>query len=150
MQADVDDVNVIHLEACATGIGGAGEEPKDESVEAIGRVPIGSHLLLVGLAILGSRLAVLVDKPEEEIDKNDVRFAEATLLEGRANLCRHCLEKGVGEGGVHRDDVRSCLFITGMRGPHHRAIVIVGACGEVGHVWYFGWEGHVGIRVCLR
>jgi hypothetical protein len=79
-QADVDEVDIIHLDIRATGVGGAGEEPKDENVEAIGRVPIGSHSLSVGLAILGSCLAVLVDEPEEEIDKNDVRFAKGVAV----------------------------------------------------------------------
>ncbi len=81
-EANVDDVDVIHHEARAAGVHSSGEEAEDEGIEPVGGVPIGGHALLVCLAILGHRLTVLVDEPEEEVDKDDIRFAKVPLLEG--------------------------------------------------------------------
>ena len=41
---------------------------------------------MVGLAIFGHCFAILVDEPEEEVDKYYVGFMEALLLEGRVHL----------------------------------------------------------------
>ncbi len=69
-----------------TGVRRSGEEAENEGIKSVGEVPIGGHALLVCLAILGCRLTVLVDKPEEEVDKDNDRLAEAPLLEGSAHL----------------------------------------------------------------
>ncbi len=86
-EANVDDVNVVHPEACAAGVRSSGEEAEDESIKPAGRVPIGGHALPVHLAIVGCCLTILVDEPEEEVKKKgDIRLAEAPLLEGSFHL----------------------------------------------------------------
>jgi hypothetical protein len=46
----------------------------------------GGHALPVCLAILGRCLTVLVDKPEEEVDKDNIGLTEALLLGGSVHL----------------------------------------------------------------
>ena len=79
-QANVNNVNVVHFEACAAGVRSSGEEAEDEGIKPVSRVPIGGHALPVCLAILGRRLTVLVDEPEEEVNEDNIRLAEAPLL----------------------------------------------------------------------
>ncbi len=85
-EANVNNVNVIHPEARAAGIRSSGEEAEDEGIEPVGGVPISGHALPVCLAILGHHLTVLVDEPEEEVNKDNIRFAKTLLLEGSAHL----------------------------------------------------------------
>ncbi len=149
MQANVDDVDVVHLVAGTAGIGGAGEEAKDEGIKAISGVLIGSHALPVCLTILGGCLAILFDEPEEKVDKYDVWFAEAALLEGGMHLHRHCFKEYVGKGGVYCYNVGPCLFSARVRCPDRGAVVLVRASGEVGYIGSLGWEGRKGIGVSL-
>ncbi len=86
MKANVDEVDVFLPVACAAGIRSSREEVEDESIEPVGGVPIGSHALPVCLATLGCRLTLQVDKPEEEVDKDDIRLAKAPLLEQSMHL----------------------------------------------------------------
>ncbi len=81
-EANVDNVNVVHPEARASGIRSSGEEVEDEGIEPVCGVPIGGHALPVSLTILGRRLTILVDKPEEEVNKDSIRLAKMPLLEG--------------------------------------------------------------------
>ncbi len=74
-EAIVDDVDVVHPEARAAGVRSSGEEAEDEGIESIGRVPIDGHALPVGLAILGQCLTILVDKPEEEVGKDNIALS---------------------------------------------------------------------------
>ncbi len=85
-EANVNCVDIIHPVALAAGIRSFNEEVEDEGIEPIGGVPIGGHALPVGLAILGRHLTVLVDKPGEEVDKDNIRLSKAPLLEGSAHL----------------------------------------------------------------
>ncbi len=85
-EANVDDVNIVHPEARAAGVRSSGEEAEDEGIKPISGVPISSHALLVCITILGHCLTVLVDKPEEEVDNDDIRLAKAPLLEGSTPL----------------------------------------------------------------
>jgi hypothetical protein len=85
-EANVNNVNVIPFGSCAAGVHSSGEEAKDEGIKPIGRVPIGGHALPVCLAILGHCLTILVDKPEEEVNKDNIKLAEVPLLEGSAQL----------------------------------------------------------------
>ncbi len=86
VEANVDNVDVVHLDACAAGVRSSGEEAEDEGIEPFSGMPIGSHVLPVCLAILSCCLTILVDKPEEEVDKEDIRLAEAPPLEGSTHL----------------------------------------------------------------
>ncbi len=85
-EANVNNVNIVHPEARAAGVRSSGEEAEDEGIEPIGGVSIGGHALPICLAILGCRLTVLVDEPEEEVNKYDIRLAKVPLLEGSAHL----------------------------------------------------------------
>jgi hypothetical protein len=85
-EANVNDVDIVHPETRAAGICSSGEEAEDEGIEPVGGVPIGSHELPVCLAILSHCLTVLVDKSEEEFDKNNIKLAKAPLFEGSAHL----------------------------------------------------------------
>ncbi len=85
-EANVDDVNIVHPEARASGVHGTGEEAEDKGIKPVGGVPIGSHALPVCLAILGCRLTILVDKPEEEVNKDNIGLPEAPLLGGSVHL----------------------------------------------------------------
>jgi hypothetical protein len=113
-------------------------------------VPIGSHALPVCLAILGCHLTILVDEPEEEVDKDDIRLAKAPLLEGNAHLGQHGLKEDVGEGNVHCYNVCLGLLVSRVHHVDHGATVVADARGVVGHVGYLGWEGHKGVRVHFR
>jgi hypothetical protein len=149
-EANVDDVDIIHLAAGTAGVGGAGEKAKDEGIKPVSGVPVGGHALAVCLAVLGCCFAILFHESEEEVHKNNVWLAEAALLEEGAHLGRHRLEEDIGKGGVHCDNVCSCLFVTCMRCLHRCVVVVVNACGEVGYVGYLRREGHEGIGVCFR
>jgi hypothetical protein len=149
-EANVNDVDVIHVESCVAGVRSSGEEVEDEGIQPIGGVPIGGRVLPVCLAILGCCLTVLVDEPEEEVDEDDIRLAEALLLEGSAHLGRHGLKEDIGKGSVHRNDVCLHLLVSCVCRTDHGATVIVNVRGVVGHVGYLGQEGHegVGVRFC--
>ncbi len=85
-EANVDDVEVVHPVAHTAGIHSPSEEAEDEGINPFGGVPIGNHVLQVCLAIFGCCLTVLVDKPEEEVDKDSIRLAKVPLLERSAHL----------------------------------------------------------------
>jgi hypothetical protein len=85
-EANVNDVDVVYPEARAAGVRSSSEEAEDESIKLVGRLPIGGHALSICLAIFGHRLTVLVDKPEEEVDKDNIRLMKVPLLEGSAHL----------------------------------------------------------------
>jgi hypothetical protein len=85
-EANANNVNIVHPEARAPGMRSSGEEAEDEGIKPVGGVPIGSHALPVCLAILGRRLTILIDKPEEEVNKNDIRLAKVPLLKESAHL----------------------------------------------------------------
>ncbi len=85
-EANVDDADVVYLEACAASVCSSVEEVEDEGIEPVGGVPIGGHALPVCLAILSCCFTVLVDKPEEEVGKDNVRLVEVPLLDGSAHL----------------------------------------------------------------
>ncbi len=74
-EADVDNVVVGHCEVGASCKRHAGEEAKDKCVETVSRMPVSHHALTVCFAILYHSLSIVVDKPHEHIDKNNVRFA---------------------------------------------------------------------------
>jgi hypothetical protein len=120
---------------------------EDEGIKPIGGVPIGGHVLPVHLAILGCRLAVMVDKPEEEVNKDDIRLAEAPLLEGSAHLGQHGLKEDIGKGSVHCYNVCSCQLVSRVRCADRGGTVVVDACGVVKHVGYLGQEGCEGVWV---
>jgi hypothetical protein len=86
VEANVDNVDVIYPEACTAGIPSSGEEVESKGIEPVGGVPIGSHALPVRLTILGRRLTILVDKPEEEVNKDNIRLTQVPLLERKCTL----------------------------------------------------------------
>jgi hypothetical protein len=85
-EAKVNDVDIIHPEARAASIRSTGEEAEDEGIKLVGGVPIGVHALPVCLVILGRCLTALVDKLEEEVNKDNIGLVEAPLLGGSAHL----------------------------------------------------------------
>jgi hypothetical protein len=80
-QANVNNVNVVHRIAGAAGKGRASEKAEDEVVKSVGRMPIRSHALAIGFAVLRCCLSVVVDESQEHIDEDEVGLAEALLLE---------------------------------------------------------------------
>ncbi len=80
-QADVNNVMVLHCETGASHKHGTGEEVQYEDIESVGRMPVSSHALAICLAVFGDCLAIMVEKPCENLDKDDVGLAEAPLLE---------------------------------------------------------------------
>ncbi len=147
-EADVNDVGIVHRVAGAAGVARAREEAMDEGVESVGGMPIGSHTVTIPFAIFGGCLTIVFDKPEEEIDKYDVGFAETTLEDGRANCRRHSVKENIAEGRIHRDDVGPYFLVTSMCRPNCGALVFVGALQEVRHIGDDGRERSksVGIR----
>jgi hypothetical protein len=141
VEANVDDVNIVHLEAWAAGICSSGEEAEDE-----GSNPLAG----CQLAILGRRFTILVDKPEKEINKDNIRLAEAPLLEGSMHLGGHGLKEDVCEGSFHCYNVCLHLIVSCMHCADHGTTFVVNSRGVVGHVGYLGREGRKGIRICFH
>jgi hypothetical protein len=146
-EANVYYVDIVHLEAHAADVRISSEEAEDEGIKPVGGVPIGGHVLPVCLTILGHSLTVLVDKPEEEVDKDNIRLVEVPLLEGSAHLGQHGLKEDVGKGSVHRYNVCLRLFVSCVRCVDRGTTVVVDARGVAGHVGYLGWEGREGVGV---
>jgi hypothetical protein len=49
-------------------------------------MPVSGHALAICLMVFGGRLAIMVDGPYEDLNKDYVGLAEVPLLEGCANL----------------------------------------------------------------
>ncbi len=140
-EANVNNVAVSHCVVGASPKCRAGEQVEEECVEAVSRMPIGSHLLPVCFAILGHCFAVVVDKPQEHIDKDDIWLAEAPLLEGGAHLQQEGIKENIGEGGIHSHDVGPHFCINGMLCAHCRMVVVISALSVVRHLSNHRWEG---------
>ncbi len=149
-EANVNDINIAHLEASTAGVHISGEEVEDEGIKPVGGVPIGSHALPVHLAISGRCLTILVDDPEEEVNKDDINLAEVPLLEGSMHLGQHGLKEDIGKGSVHCCDVCSHLLVSRMHRTDRGAIIIVNARGVAEHIRYLRREGRKGVRVCFH
>ena len=67
MQADVDDVVIIHWVACHARLGCANEEVRHEGHETIGGMPVDSHSLPILFTIFSRCFAVLCDEPVEHV-----------------------------------------------------------------------------------
>ncbi len=78
-EADVDNVAVGHREVVSSYKCCAGEEVKDKCVKTVGRIPVGRHALMVCFGILCRSLSIVVNKPHEHINKNNVWFAKVPL-----------------------------------------------------------------------
>jgi hypothetical protein len=140
-KSDVDDVAVGLQVVGAYHKHRAGEKVEDECVKTVGRMLIGGHLLPILFAILGLCFAVVVNKPREHIDKENILLVEAPLLEGRAHLQREGVKENIGEGGIHSHDVGSHLFIQGMLCLHCCVVVVVSTLRVVRHLINHRWEG---------
>jgi hypothetical protein len=149
-EANFDNVNAIHLESRTASVRSSGEEAENEGIKPVGGVPIGSNVLPVCLVILGRCLTRLVDKPEEEVNKDNIGFAEAPLLEGSTHLGQHGLKGDVGKCSVHCYNVCSRIFVLRMHCADCGATVVVNAHGVVGHGGYLRQERpqNVGVRFC--
>ncbi len=77
----MDDINVVHRIAGTAGKGRTGEKVEDKVVESIGRIPIRSHALVICFAVLRCCLSVMVDKPQEHVNEDEVGLVEVLLLE---------------------------------------------------------------------
>jgi hypothetical protein len=146
-EANVDDVDVVHLKACSAGVCSSGNEVEDEGIKPIDGVPINGHALPVCLVIIGRRLTILVDKLEEEVDKDNIRLAEVPLLEGSVHLGQHGLKEDVVKGSYHFYNVCSRLHVLCVRRVDYGSTIVVNAHGVVGHVRYLGQEGREGVGV---
>jgi hypothetical protein len=149
-EANVDDVDVVHLESCAAGARSSNEEVEDEGIKPVGGVPISGHALPVCRAILGSCLTVLIDEPEEEVDEDDIGFAEVPLLKGSTHLGQHGLKEDVDKGSVHRYNVCLRLLVSCVHRADRGTTVVINVRGVVGYIGYLQRDEHegVGVRFC--
>ncbi len=85
-KVDVDNVAVGHCVVLASCKRRVSEKVEDKCIKAIGGMPIGGHLLPVCFAILSCHFAVVVNKPQENIGKDNIWLAEVPLLEGNVHL----------------------------------------------------------------
>ncbi len=67
VQANVNDVTIIHWVACHTRVGCTDEEARCKGLKAVGGMPVGSHPLSIIFAIFGRRFAVLRDEPVKHV-----------------------------------------------------------------------------------
>ncbi len=67
LQANVDDVTIIHRIACHTRVGCTNEEAHCKGLRAVGGMPVGRHPLPIIFAIFGRRFAVLHDEPVKHV-----------------------------------------------------------------------------------
>ncbi len=67
VQADVDDVAIIHWVACHAHIGCTDEEARCKGLKAVGGMPVGGHPLPIIFAIFGRCFVVLRDEPVEHV-----------------------------------------------------------------------------------
>ncbi len=85
-QANVNNVVVVHRKTCASRKRSAGVEAQYKDVRLVSRMPLSSHALAICFTVFIGRLAIMVDKPYEHLDKDNVGLAEVPLLEGRTDL----------------------------------------------------------------
>jgi len=67
VQADVNDVVIIHRVACRARVRCADEEARHKGLEAIGGMPVGGHSLPIIVAIFGCCFAILLDEPVKHV-----------------------------------------------------------------------------------
>ncbi len=80
VQADVDDVTVVHWLACSAGVGSANEEACCKGLKTFGGMPGGGHSLTMFLAIVGCGMPVLRDELVRHVEKDSVRLFHADRL----------------------------------------------------------------------
>ena len=67
VQANIDDIAIVHWVACRALIGSTDEEARCEGLKTVGGMPVGGHLLPILFAIFGCCLAVFLDEPVERV-----------------------------------------------------------------------------------
>jgi hypothetical protein len=67
LQANVNDVTIIHWVACHACVGCIDEEARCKGLKAIGGMPVGGHPLPIIFAIFGRCFAILCDEPVEHV-----------------------------------------------------------------------------------
>jgi hypothetical protein len=97
-EANVDNVAVNHCVVNASRKRRAGEKAENKCIKAIGRMPIGGHLLPDCFAILDCHFAKVVNKPQEYINKDNIWLVDASLLEGGM----HLQQEGIKRQGKHQ------------------------------------------------
>jgi hypothetical protein len=65
-------------------VGRTREEAERKSVETIAGMPVSGHPLVISSAIFRHRCTIVLCKPLEHVDEDNVWFVEAPLLEGGA------------------------------------------------------------------
>jgi hypothetical protein len=105
------------------------------------------HALPVCFAILGCHFTVVVNKPREHIDKDNIRLAEAPLLEGS------CDERASRKTPVRAAFIvkMSALvfFMEGMLCTHCCTVVVISALRVVRHLINHRWEGSKVGQICI-
>ncbi len=69
VEANVNNVDVVHFESHAAGVRSFGEEAEDEGIKPVGGVPISGHALPVCLAILAVVLPYWLTNQRKRLTK---------------------------------------------------------------------------------
>ncbi len=67
VQADINDITVIHWVACSTSVGSANEEACCKGLKTFGGMPGGGHSLPIFLAIFSCGTPILHDEPVKHV-----------------------------------------------------------------------------------
>jgi hypothetical protein len=105
MQADINDIALLHRIAGCAFIRRANEEVRREQLKAIRGMPVGGHPLSVLFVVLGHCLPILSNKPVEHVEEDSVWLFHADGFVGLANLFGELGEEDVRERCIHCDDV---------------------------------------------
>ncbi len=80
VQANVNDVTVVHWVACSTGVGSTNEEVCCKGLKTFGGMSGGGHSLPIFLAIFGCSTPVLCDEPVKHVEKDSVQLFHVDWL----------------------------------------------------------------------
>jgi hypothetical protein len=112
-------------------------------------MPVGGHPLAIRIPIFCRRCTVVLRKPLEHVDKDNVWLAKAPLLEGGTHPDRYGVKENVREGSIHGDDVSPCFSVEGMFRTSSSAVIFV---ATIGVAWYFvhsRWDWCKGVMICI-
>ena len=135
---------------CGIGIGCVREEAEVEGIEAVAGMPVGSHPLVIHIAIFCCCCTMRLHKQLKHVNKDNVWSAEAPLLEGGANPDQNSVKENIGEGSIHGDDVSPCFLVKGMSCTICSAVIFVGTTGIVRYFVRNRWDWCKGIRIDIR
>jgi hypothetical protein len=114
VQANVDDVAVVHQVACSACVGSANEEPYCKGLKTIRGMPGGGYFLSICLAIFGHCLPVPCDEPVTHAEKDSVWLLCADWLVRLTNCFWKICKENIREGRIHCDYVCSSFLVPDM------------------------------------